>query len=1583
MTLPNGHLLDHVDDYLHGLLSPEDAQSLEHHVQECSLCREALDAARRRAALLRSLPPVKAPPELVPDTLDRIASRGVRRERSWWWLSRGLALAAAASMLAIASLQGYYASLRPSPYDLRILGQSRWLPEGAATLRVALFDRRSGAPLPGASGNVMLQSGERQVRLASFQTSATGEAHPRFTLPDWPDGPCQLIVTATNPSGGEEKLHSTVTLRRAWKLMLSSDKPIYRPGDTIHLRALALRRPDLLPQVGQPATFTIHDGGGNLIFRKSDLTSQFGLASADCPLATELNEGEFKLTCQVGATSSERTVRVERYVLPKFRVGVTLDRPYYEPQSLVHGTVDAKYFFGEPVANGTVEVRALTVDVGESEFHRATLRTDKAGRVDFSFRLPSSLVGRETEQGAATIRIEALIIDPAGQRAIGTARRLVGRETLRVTAVPETSPLVPGIPNRLFLLVEDISGRPLEAEVILSRAEPEIDAPPTIVHTDSSGLASVELTPIGEQLDVVAKATDREGRSRTVSIRQPVGALATTFLLRTDRASYASGDTMTLTAFGGGVAPLFVDLLKDGQSVLATTIPMADGEGELEIDLPPDVFGTLQCVAYRFGAEGLPVRQSRVIPVRRADALGVTATLDREQYEPGGRAVVTFRLSGPDGAPVPGAISVAAVDEAVYSVLGPQLGLERAFFELEQRLLQPVATPYSWSPFDEGADDRELRARMLLAGASSASAGDDAIPDAFTAGARPGFSASADALADGETPVFSLAGATFPVERAAVDFRKQRGARWVARLWRGWGGLAILAAVGLFALYRPRAFLISAAVAAVLGALLMSTLMLASRSLLSESAKTAAGDAAMPTSEAPDGHPAGEEGEPSDSARPRVREWFPETLVWRPELVTDESGVATLMIDPLADSITTWRLSASAIDAQGRLGAVEQGIRVFQPFFVDLDLPVAFTRHDQASLPIVVHNYLDEPQQVELTLAGGDWFELASPPSPPVEETDGGDATTTTTAGTWTLELGPREQRAVSVPLRFVRVGRHTLEVTARAGGVADAIRREVEVVANGTRVERVENGLLDRPVTVNLEIPHDVIPSSPLVLLKLHASPLSQVVEGVEAMFAAPHGCFEQTSSTTYPNVLALDYLRRTKRNLPEVELQAQQFIHLGYQRLISFEVPGGGFEWFGHPPAHPLLTAYGLMEFEDMAVVHDVDPRLIERTRAWLRSRRSSDGGWDPAPGLDAAGNEDRLRTTAYIAQAVYRSGVADQESLSTLRRIGSVASETCDDPYLAALQALALSGLGDDPAAQRWVERLLSLKRSDGERVWWELPESVSTCFHGTGQAGAQETTAWAALALMQTGRSDATLRAALRWIVEQKSGTGAWLSTQATVLSLRALLEAEGRVAADSEPRQFELRVAGNLVRTLDVAADQSDVVQQLDLTPLLDGPTAVELRETTGRGASFQLLTRYHTEAASDEPRGPGGLRIEARYDKTHLSVDDQVIVEVTVANDSSELAPMVMVDLPIPPGFSIDPGELDELIGSKTIARYELTPRQAIVYLRGLAPGQSLPLRYRLRATMPVRVTAPPVEAYLYYSPDQRAKGAEAILEAE
>src|SRR6202140_1913194 len=178
------------------------------------------------------------------------------------------------------------------------------------------------------------------------------------------------------------------------------------------------------------------------------------------------------------------------------------------------------------------------------------------------------------------------------------------------------------------------------------------------------------------------------------------------------------------------------------------------------------------------------------------------------------------------------------------------------------------------------------------------------------------------------------------------------------------------------------------------------------------------------------------------------------------------------------------------------------------------------------------------------------------------------------------------------------------------------------------------------------MKFPADSIPDASKLIIRLYPGPLSQVIEGMDSILRMPGGCFEQTSSSTYPNVLALDYMKRIKKLTPEVHAKAEGYIANGYQPLLTFEVPGGGFSRFGQAPANKILTAYGLMEFYDMSKVHDVDAKVIQRTQQWLAGQQQADGSWKPDTGFINEGatnryNSDLLRITAYIAWSLENTG------------------------------------------------------------------------------------------------------------------------------------------------------------------------------------------------------------------------------------------------------------------------------------------------------------------------------------------------------
>ena len=145
---------------------------------------------------------------------------------------------------------------------------------------------------------------------------------------------------------------------------------------------------------------------------------------------------------------------------------------------------------------------------------------------------------------------------------------------------------------------------------------------------------------------------------------------------------------------------------------------------------------------------------------------------------------------------------------------------------------------------------------------------------------------------------------------------------------------------------------------------------------------------------------------------------------------------------------------------------------------------------------------------------------------------------------------------------------------------------------------------------------------------------------------------------------MLVLDYLRRSGRSTPATEMKALQYINLGYQRLLNFEVGGGGFDWYGKAPANLVLSAYGLVEFSDMAKVYEIDRRVIARTQKFIFSKQDKkDGTWSPEKRMPYSwrGVAGKYIVTSYVAWTVAESGYKGKElTKALLRAVAKVRKE-----------------------------------------------------------------------------------------------------------------------------------------------------------------------------------------------------------------------------------------------------------------------------------------------------------------------------------
>ena len=501
----------------------------------------------------------------------------------------------------------------------------------------------------------------------------------------------------TTSANGEHVAKQPVKVRNEFKILLVTDKPLYQPGQLIHLRALALQELTMKAVAGGELTFEVEDAKGNKVFKKREKLNDFGVASADFQLADEVNMGDYRISALLGQSKAERAVTVKKYVLPKFKPVVKTDKPWYLPKETVKATVQVDYFFGKPVSGGDVKVKASTFDVELKEFATVATKTDAKGAVEFEVKLPDSFVGQPLEKGNAHVQIEVAVTDTADHTETVTKSFTVANAPLVLGAIPESGKLVPGIENLVYVVATSPDGSPAEAEVTLKAGKTEVSGT-----TNASGFVALRWTPSAQDLApsrerrgdaiiaVLISAKDKKGNvaSRPLELSSEIGR--DQMLVRLDKGIYRAGETVKLDCFGTfDAGRVFIDAVKGGQTMLTTAATLEKGRVEVKVPLPASLFGSLEFHVYKILGDGEIVRDTRVVYVHPPEDLQIAIAADKESYKPAETAKIDFAVTNRDGKGVAAALGVIVVDESVYALQDMQPGLEKVYFTLAKELQEP------------------------------------------------------------------------------------------------------------------------------------------------------------------------------------------------------------------------------------------------------------------------------------------------------------------------------------------------------------------------------------------------------------------------------------------------------------------------------------------------------------------------------------------------------------------------------------------------------------------------------------------------------------------------------------------------------------------------------------------------------------------------------------------------------------------------------------------------------------------------------------------------------------------------------
>ncbi|MBT3294243.1 MAG: A-macroglobulin complement component [Verrucomicrobia bacterium] len=1352
------------------------------------------------------------------------------------------------------------------------------------------------------------------------------------------------VALATKPQPAEVVDSATLGGKDRYLAHVSTDKPIYRAGEKVYVRSVVLHAADRTPLKDSIAGFVEIKGPKGNTVSSGHATTEESVTG----FAWEVPEGQAggEYTARVtypalGLPPAERNFDVRAYRAPRIKTQITFFRDGYGPGDQVGATLEATRAEGGAPAGASVTV---TARVDGKEIHRASATLDRDGNATARFALPQKIT-----RGDGTL---VFAIADGGVTETATKTIPILLQTVDLAAFPEGGDLVAELPCRVYVETRTPSQKPADvAGVVLTADKRQVGT----FRTEHEGRGRFVFTP-------------RKGERYHLAITEPAG-ITTTFDLPAVRESgtliqsttdvYAAREAVTLRVLSTDAGPLTVTLRKREVELASLTVRGSRQQGQpvtadVTLTAPASADGVL--VATVWNGDGVPLAE-RLVYRQPTHHVTVKIEPDHDRYTPAGKVNLTLTATDENGQPVEAVVGVTVTDDSVLEMIETR---EQAPRLPVMVLLEPEVRELADAQVYLDRDNPEAPLALdLLLGTQG--------------WRRFAFMRTTDFIAQHGDAARRALALRIVTRHMAVKSGARRGGRWFGMVADGMDVQAAAVPRPMGAM--PPAVAPPAEKPVIVGneedkdrdeklgerevggkrdelrqdlakVVEKEEQVRRKRRLFADDAEMEMMSELRATvyiSVREYAHTVRPNRQPND------RVDFAETLFWHAGIKTGKDGKATLAF-ALSDAVTSFRISADAFTRKGALGSGSTLVDSVQPFYLEPKLPLEVTMGDVIELPIAFVNGTAETlNDVTFTLTAAKGIAIGA-------------------VAPFSLAADSRVRQVVRLTVGEL-TGEGEVVIAATAGPYSDTVTRTLRVVPRGFPVEIGEGGMLepDSTLSFTIDIPKTRVPGSVKSALAICPTPLANLTEALQRLMREPNGCFEQTSSTTYPLVMAQQYFLSHQGVDPKLVERSRALLEKGYKRLIGYECKKRGYEWFGGDPGHEALTAYGLLEFTDMAEVHNVDAGMLKRTRAWLMKAKDGKGGFKRERRALHTWIADPDCSNAYIVWALLTAGEPASALADEIETVKQAALKS-KNSYVIALGANVAWLAGDASTAKTLCRTLATHQVKDGG------VEGGITTIVGSGGTSLQvETTALAVLAWLQDPDQAGAVEKGIQWLAEICKG-GRYGSTQSTVLALRAILAYDAARSTPKAPGSVELMVDGRQAGSaVAFNKDTQGAIELTDIAELLEpGKHVIEIRMVGGSAMPCSVTVDY----ANEKPDSSDACKVGIAVALVSGTVEEGGVTEatVTVTNRAEdEIIPTPIAIVGIPGGLEVRHDQLKELVKAGRIAAYEVRGREVVLYWRELKAEQKVELPLSLVAAIPGSYTAPASRAYLYYTDEHKS----------
>ncbi len=655
---------------------------------------------------------------------------------------------------------------------------------------------------------------------------------------------------------------------------------------------------------------------------------------------------------------------------------------------------------------------------------------------------------------------------------------------------------------------------------------------------------------------------------------------------------------------------------------------------------------------------------------------------------------------------------------------------------------------------------------------------------------------------------------------------------------------------------------------------------------------------------------------------------YREAIYWNPVVETNKNGKAKVEFYN-SDANTTFRIMTEGISAKGLIGRDETTYAAQSLISIDAKIPQYVTRTDEMWIPVVIKNNSSETRKLTMDVVVPNYITVLQSDS--------------------LLVLKPLESGKLFVKFKTDTTTNSNIQFSIKSGDFRETMILPLKVEEKG--FPHYFSIINNKSEDIKIDIP-SIIPGTLSSSYQVFDNSAVRMFEDLERLKREPHGCFEQLSSTVYPNIFILNYLKSAKKINTETEKEVIQNLKKGFQKMLSYKQKDGGFGYFSSSESDVSISAFALLEFTDLKKYVNIESKILQNLSASILSKKNANGLFEVRKSYEAKNSysEYSWARNMYVLYALSKVGFKNE--IEDTYRVSLARVLATKDTYQLALMANTAHYLGKIDDKNTLIKILNQQYESKNT--------SIKSTFTGSsGNSAASETHALYLMVLQKNNELNPIEITKIANEFIMNNGYYGFGSTQATSLALEALSSYFAKNEQLFGTEKPEIKING------------ASVSQNLSIASAYkEGNNLINVNYPSTKGLPYKIDYGYYTLEAPKSAEIP--LTLETKLKNETAKVGETNRLSITIKNKINGQLPMTTAKIGIPAGLSLQNALLKDLIDKKQISYYEIFDNYLVLYWEHFDANETKVINLDLKVEFAGKYTGKASNVYLYYMPESK-----------